>query len=62
LGFSYSILFLLFWWDWDFNSGLHNAKQVLHHLSHTSRRFALLILEIESCELFAQGGLELPSS
>jgi hypothetical protein len=36
------------------------AKQVLYCLSQNSNgaRFALVILEIGSCELFAQAGLE----
>jgi hypothetical protein len=39
------------------------AKQVLYHLSHTySPFFALVILEMESYELFAWAGLKPQSS
>jgi hypothetical protein len=45
---------LLFWWDWGLNSGVHVCKVDAALPEH----FALSILDMETCELFAQACLE----
>jgi hypothetical protein len=57
-------LFIFFGLTSIWTQGFALAKQVLYHLSHTSKSiyFALVILEMGSWELLAQTGLEPHSS
>jgi hypothetical protein len=50
----WGVLLLLIWWDWGLNSGVHVCKVDAALPEH----FALSILDMETCELFAQAGLE----
>jgi hypothetical protein len=46
----------------EFELRASHLQQVLYHLSHTISLFALVILEMESCELFSQAGHKPQSS
>jgi hypothetical protein len=52
---------IVFWWDWDFNSGLYACKAdalLLQPHLQPILHFALVILVMESLKLFAGAGLK----
>jgi hypothetical protein len=50
------LLLVFFWWDWGFELGTLPLELYLQSI------FALVILEMGSCKLFAQVDLKAPSS
>jgi hypothetical protein len=57
-----SFFFSFFWWDWGLNIGFSTFSRPSTPWAATPVHFGLVILEMGSHKLFAQAGLESPSS